>query len=233
MIRSVAQVLARRGFEVRRHPATRRQSLLEARGVDLVLDVGAAKGGYGTQLRSFGYSGHIVSFEPMATAYTLLCEAAAGDPLWQTRQCALGSKAGRATINVASNSDSSSLLPMLDAHTAAAPHVTYVRQEEITVERLDDVAAELLPDARRTFLKIDTQGFEREVLAGATQTLTTCVGLQLELSFVPLYDGGMLIDEAVTWAYGAGFRLVSVEQGHTAPTGEMLQIDGVFLRENP
>ena len=231
MMRPVAKVLARRGFEVRRHPARRRQSLLDAHGVDLVFDVGAAKGSYGTQLRSFGYRGRIVSFEPMATPYGLLRDAAAGDPLWQTRQCALGAEAGRATINVASNSDSSSLLPMLNAHTAAAPDVTYVRQEEITVERLDDVAAELLADARRPFLKVDTQGFEREVLAGATQTLTSCVGLQLELSFVPLYDGGMLIDEAVSWAYGAGFRLVGVEQGYTAPTGEILQIDGVFLRE--
>jgi FkbM family methyltransferase len=198
--------------------------------VDLVIDVGAASGGYGAQLREFGYTGRIVSFEPMAAAYARLEEAAAGDARWETRQSALGSKAGEATINVASNSDSSSLLPMLDAHREAAPSVDYVAQETIAVALLDDVATDVLRDAKRPFLKIDTQGFEREVLAGAPGTVEKCVGVQLELSFVPLYEGGMLVDEAVGWAYAHGFRLVGIEQGYAAPTGEILQVDGVFVR---
>jgi hypothetical protein len=47
---------------------------------------------------------------------------------------------------------------------------------------------------------------------------------------VPLYDGGMLADEAISWAYGQGFHLVGIEQGYTAPSGEILQVDGVFVR---
>ena len=62
---------------------------------------------------------------------------------------ALGSAAGRQTINIASNSDSSSLLPMADEHRSAAPHVDYVGEEEIAVARLDDVAPEHLTDGRR------------------------------------------------------------------------------------
>jgi hypothetical protein len=68
------------------------------------------------------------------------------------------------------------------------------------------------------------------VLAGAPETLATCVGLQLELSFVPLYSGGMLVDEAISFAYDHGFRMVAVAQGFTNPTGAMLQADGVFIR---
>ena len=56
------------------------------------------------------------------------------------------------------------------------------------------------------------------------------MGIQLELSFIPLYDGGMLVDEAVAWAYEQGFHLVNVEQGYAAPSGEILQVDGVFVR---
>lgn len=229
VIHSIATGLARRGFEVRRHPARRRQAMLAKQGVDLVIDVGAAGGGYGTSLREHGYSGRIVSFEPLSAAYSRLSDAIAGDRLWTGRNLALGSSAGEAIINVATNSDSSSLLPMRDEHRKAAPDVDYIGQETITVARLDDLP-DVLGDATKPFLKVDTQGFEREVLAGAPETVTRLVGLQLELSFVPLYDGGMLVDEAVSWAYQHGFHLVGIEQGYAAPTGEILQVDGVFVR---
>lgn len=225
---AAARLLGRGGLEVRRHPATRRQRMLAKHGVDLVIDVGAASGGYATQLRDFGWTGRIESFEPLSDAFARLAEAAADDPAWGVHHHALGRETGEARINVASNSDSSSMLPMLEAHRAAAPQVSYVGAETIAVRRLDDVAAGFT--ARRAFLKVDTQGFERDVLAGAADTLRRCVGLQLELSFIPLYDGGMLADEAIGWAYDHGFHVVGIEQGYAAPDGELLQVDAVFVR---
>lgn len=222
--------LARRGFVVRRHPATRRQRLLAAHGIDVVLDVGAARGGYATELREFGYTGRIVSFEPLAAAHAELAAAAAGDPAWTTRNLALGDTSGPQTINVASNSDSSSLLPMADGHRDASPDIDYVGTETIEVARLDDLAPELLGDADRAFLKIDTQGFERSVLAGAAGTLDRLAGIQLELSFVELYEGGMLADEAIAFCYDHGFVLTGLDQGFSDPGGAVLQADGVFLR---
>jgi FkbM family methyltransferase len=222
--------LARRGFVVHRHPAVRRQALLDRHGVDLVLDVGAARGQYARELRHFGYRGRIASFEPLAAAFASLEQASAGDPAWSVHPFALGDVGGAATIHVASNSDSSSLLPMAAAHVTAAPHVGYVAEESVQVRRLDDVAPDLLDERTTPFLKIDTQGFEQHVLRGGAATLDRCAGLQLELSFVPLYDGGLLADEAISFAYAQGFRLVAIEPGFTDPRGEMLQADGVFFR---
>ena len=227
---AIMRTLARRGLAIQRHPAWRRQAMLADHRIDVVLDVGAARGGFARELREFGYRGRIVSFEPLAAAYADLRTAAAGDPGWTCANTALGSTTGRETINIASNSDSSSLLPMEAEHRSAAPHVDYVGEEEIAVARLDDVAPDHLPDGTRTFLKIDTQGFEREVLTGGPRTLENCVGLQLELSFVPLYSGGMLVDEAISFAYDHGFRMAAVTQGFTNPRGAMLQADGIFFR---
>lgn len=223
--------LAKRGFVVRRNPAVRRQAMLRRYGVDLVFDVGAAKGAYGQELRDFGYEGVIVSFEPLAEAYARLVRTKGADPLWHAVQCALGNRTEQATINIAANSDSSSLLPLAERHLIAAPQVGYVGTETVEVERLDAVAPDHLSTQSRAFLKIDTQGFEREVLEGGQETLRQCVGLQLELSFVPLYDGGMLVDEAVTMAYAAGFHLVALEPGFADPGGQLLQSDGVFFRD--
>lgn len=220
----------KRGFEIRKHPATRRQKMLAARGVDLVLDVGGADGGFGTMLRQWGYAGRIVSFEPLANSFAELSRNIAADPTWTARNHALGDEAGEAQINVASNSTSSSLLPMQDSHREAEPSVGIIGQETIRVERLDDVAAELIGPNDTVYLKIDTQGFERQVLAGGPQTLARSVGLQLELSFVSLYEGGMLANEAIALAYDAGFHLEVIEQGWASPTGQMLQADGIFFR---
>lgn len=225
-----ARGLARRGLALRRHPAARRQRMLARHQVDLVLDVGAAGGGYGSELREFGYRGRIVSFEPMRAAFDRLTAARSADAAWEAHRCALGAEPGTAEINVASNSDSSSLLPMADRHRAAAPAVDYVGTEQVRIERLDDVAAPHLSSSRRPFLKLDTQGFEKQVLAGGPETLARCLGLQLELSFVPLYEGGLLVDEAIAMAYGAGFHLVGLEPGFADPDGQVLQADGVFFR---
>lgn len=229
-LRMLAEQLAHRGLEIRRHSATRRQAMLAKHQVDLIFDVGGADGGYGRSLRTFGYAGRIESFEPLSAAFTRLSEATAADPQWSVHNIAIGSVPGETTINIASNSASSSLLPMLDAHREAAPWVQYVATETVVVERLDDVAGDALQSAQYPFLKIDTQGFERAVLEGGADTVAQCVGLQIELSFVPLYEGAMLVDEAIVWAYKQGFQLVGIEQGYAAPSGELLQVDGVFFR---
>src|SRR3546814_14810503 len=101
---------------------------------------------------------------------------------------------------------------MLDAHREAAPQVDYVGQETIILKRLDDL--DILGGARAPFLKIDTQGFEKSVIEGGAETIARCVGVQLEISFVPLYDGGMLADEAISWGYANGFRIAVIEQGY-------------------
>jgi FkbM family methyltransferase len=226
----VQRRLARWGFVVERHPAVRRQAMLTAHDVNVVLDVGAARGDFGRELRDFGYRHRIVSFEPLPSVFQQLAATVEGDPSWTVRNLALGEESGRGTINVASNSDSSSLLAMGQAHRTAAPEVVYTTQQDVAVVRLDDLAAELLPPGSRAYLKLDTQGFEREVLAGAAETLPRCVGLQLELSFVPLYEGGMLIDEAISYLYRLGFGMVGIERGFTSPEGQVMQADALFFR---
>jgi FkbM family methyltransferase len=208
---------------------------LESRGVDTVLDVGANSGQYAADLRMAAYRGRIVSFEPLSQAFSLLQANAARDPLWDVRQCALGEVDGMITINVAGNAGaSSSVLPMLKIHQEAFPPANYVGSEEVAIRKLDSLASELLKPADVPFLKIDVQGFEKQVLAGGISTVQDrCVGMQLELSFVPLYEGAMLIREALDVVYSLGFVLMGLLPGFTDPRdGRMLQADGIFFREN-
>ncbi len=207
---------------------------LESHGVNVVFDVGANSGQYATELRMAAYRGRIVSFEPLSGPFSLLQSESSKDPLWDCRQCALGDADGTISINVAGNAGaSSSVLPMLKSHQEAFPPANYVGTEEVPIHRLDSIAADFLRPGDVNFLKIDVQGFERQVVAGGMSTVADWVaGIQLELTFQPLYEGGMLIREALDLVYSLGFTLTGLVPGFTdLRNGQMLQADGIFFRE--
>ncbi len=208
---------------------------LESHQVDVVLDVGANSGRYATGLRRAGYKGRIVSFEPLSEPFSILEGKASTDPLWDCQRCALGDVDGTISINVAGNAgESSSVLAMLKSHQDAYPPANYIGTEDVRIHRLDSVVPEILRPTDVIFLKIDVQGFEKQVLAGSKSTVNDqCVGMQLELSFLPLYEGGMLIPEALDLVYSSGFTLTGLLPCFTDPrNGRMLQADGIFFRKD-
>lgn len=207
---------------------------LKSHQVDVVLDVGANSGQYAALLREATFNGRIISFEPLPGPFSILESKAAEDPRWDCQRYALGNVDGTVSINVAGNAGaSSSVFPMLKSHQDAFPPANYIGTEEVPIHRLDSVAPEFLRPTDITFLKIDVQGFEKQVLAGSQSTLNDrCVGMQLELSFLPLYGGGMLIREAFDLVYSLGFTLTGLLPGFTdVRNGRMLQADGIFFRE--
>lgn len=201
--------------------------------IDAVLDVGANEGQYGRHLRELGFGGRIISFEPLATPRLRLQEFAAKDPLWSVApRMAIGDHAGEIQMNVASNGGaSSSILPMLSTHEHAAPDVRYVGSEEVPMVRLDNVAQDFLRDAKRVFLKVDVQGYELQVLEGATEILPRIAGAELEVSFVPLYDGQHSFLAVAEWMRTHGFDVWGIIPGFADnSTGQVLQADVVFFR---
>jgi FkbM family methyltransferase len=232
------EIVHRTGFDVSRYRPEldgKRNFMnqLKTHQVDVILDVGANSGQYAIGLRAANFKGRIVSFEPLSKPFSLLQRKAARDPLWDCRRCALGDTDGAISINVAGNAgESSSVLPMLKTHQDACPAANYVGTEEVPIHKLDSVASEILRPTDVAFLKIDVQGFEKQVLAGAAATVNDrCVGMQLELSFLPLYEGGMLIREALDLAYSLGFTLTGLLPCFTdVCSGRMLQADGIFFR---
>lgn len=198
-----------------------------------VLDVGANTGQYGQLVRRCGYRGAIVSFEPLTAAYGKLVACAASDPHWTVAdRCALGAERQRTSINIAGNSASSSLLDMSARHSDAAPHSAIVGIEQIDVVRLDDCIERYVGGAVGGLLKIDTQGYELEVLRGAQRSLTDRIEVvQVELSLVQLYDGQPLLLDTCNLLKQYGFTLRHIVPGFKDPaTGSLLQLDGILVK---
>jgi FkbM family methyltransferase len=229
---AVRSALHKRNLDLVRNPfPVRIAAALDHLCVETVVDVGANVGQYGAGLRASGYRGRILSFEPLADAYARLARRCAFDPGWTASREALGGEPGELELNVSANSYSSSLLPMTSAHTGAAPGSGYVGVEKVPVTTLADVLPLHDVDPARTWLKIDTQGYEARVLDGAGGRLGEFAAVQLELSFVPLYAGQALFDELVERLTMGGLVLFGLEAGFSDPrTGRTLQCDGVFVR---
>lgn len=238
MYKQLAKSMLRRlGFELRRYSVqtsetARLHRLLAHFEVDLVFDVGANCGQFASSLRANDYRGKIVSFEPLGAAHNVLQKASQSDDKWIVApRTALGNSTGSLVINVSQNSVSSSAKAMLASHVNAAPDSRYVSTETVPLTRLDDAGKRYLSGSKSPYLKIDTQGYEFEILQGAEGMLSQIKGIQLELSLVPLYEGQVLFQDMLKIMAESGFQLYGMMPAFTDPSsGRILQMDGIFFR---
>lgn len=179
--------------------------LLTALNADCVLDVGANIGQYGLMLREYcGYRGLIVSFEPTPSALTPLRANSQLYPPWDVLPFALGRSSGQAIFHTLPGASvGNSLLEWRAEENIESVPV------EVEVKRLGEIFPGLQRKFgfSRPFLKMDTQGFDLEVFAGADEALPSIIGLQSELSVEPFYEGAPDWNQALDTYRRAGFVL--------------------------
>jgi FkbM family methyltransferase len=227
-------VLKKCGAKLIRFPEydlSRRIKLLNHYEINKILDIGANDGGFAKEMFEIGYRGKIISFEPLLSAYSIIEAKSRNNNKWSTINKALGDFDGESFINVSKNSVSSSMLNMLPTHLNSAPASKYISKERIIVNKLDSIYDDFCLDNENVYLKIDTQGFEKQILDGALNSLKNIKGVQLELSIIPLYDVTVTYIEMITFLNELGFELYSIESGFSdMKTGQLLQIDAIFFR---
>lgn len=231
--------LARKfGIELKRfNPATseeaRIQYLFDHYQIDCVLDVGANIGQYARYLRQCDYSGQIVSFEPLSKAYNQLKSSSKKDALWQVAPpVAIGNQDGEIEINISGNSEASSVLKILDSHLDISSECACVDTEIVKLNKLNTVAKSYVDKANSVYLKIDVQGYELQVLEGASQILPKVNGIQLELSLTQLYEDQPLWNEVLEKMNQLNYELYAIVPVFTdMKTGKLLQMDGIFCKK--
>jgi FkbM family methyltransferase len=235
---TVRKILHKLGLDLKRYSSSdfyKINQLLQSNQINLVLDVGANKGQYKNFLRTIGYSGKIISFEPLSEAYSHLIKVSQADQKWKIApKMAIGDREGEIVINIAGNSQSSSILPMLKTHQEFAPESKYINTEIVKINTLDNIIPQYLNENEksRIFLKIDVQGYEKNVLEGAKNILCDIQGIQLEMSLVPLYEGEVLFQDMVSYMNNLGYFLNYLLPGFSDKnTGRILQVDGIFFKQ--
>lgn len=212
------------------HQQARTMQLVRELGINLILDVGANRGFWSQHLRMSGYRGQIVSFEPIAANAGAIAARRKGDPLWLAMACALGSEDKVADFNVvlsgaADETVLSSFLPIRNGSVRTNVERVEVRRLEGLLPMLRD----LVPHPR-IFLKMDTQGYDAHVAAGAGAVLDHVRLLQSEISVEPLYDGMTHYTDALRGYEERGFRLMDLFVVNRTSDGGILEYDCLMAR---
>jgi FkbM family methyltransferase len=207
--------------------------LFEMLNVNLVIDVGACVGDYGFWIRRNGFAGQIVSFEPVADSYRVLQQSSSGDPLWRAYPHALGTAKGQAVINVAREYGFSSFLHRNEFSDTLFGEDSQIEKVEIVeVHRLDEIFGELVEGIGnpRAYLKMDTQGWDLEVLDGATGCLDSIVALQSEVSVHPIYENMTTFTGSIERFKELGFSLSGLFPVSFTGNLEAIEFDCIAVR---
>jgi FkbM family methyltransferase len=189
--------------------------LIRRLDINCVLDVGAHMGQYAYLLREdVGFEGHIISFEPTASSFERLCRAMAGDPRWRGFPYALGPVSGVMDLNVFA--DATNLSSFLPPNRYGAERFTGLageqRRQPVAVHRLADVFDEVTAHvpAPRVLLKMDTQGFDHQVLEGGREVLHRVDAVQAEVCAIPIYQRVPPLWETLARLSELGFELTGM-----------------------
>lgn len=226
--RQVLTALQVRGRTLERYPIS---EFLQRHEIGCVLDVGANVGQYGMHLRELGYTGRIVSFEPLPSALVQLKRIASCDANWQVEGYALGASQSVESINLAVSSAASSFLKIEAGAAEAAPQLTATSSINVEVKPLATVVESLDLGDTPTFLKIDAQGYELPVLLGVGDELSRFSGVQLEVSLNRVYQDEPLIEDVILWMRDRDFSPFWMQQGYRLDEPlKLMQVDLIFSR---
>jgi FkbM family methyltransferase len=141
---------------------------------------------------------------------------------------AIGDSVGSATFHVNVDPQVSSLLPLGQDRIESFPASKVVEKITVPLTTLDALfGSAALKEP--ILLKIDVQGFEDRVIAGASQFLKHVEWVLMEVSFSTLYEGERDFEAIVELLKEHGFRFVRPMNFHVSPkTGEIIEMDALF-----
>ena len=206
--------LAPFGIAIKKFPATpllhqHLRSQLQTFHINCVVDAGAHHGEFGRILRSIGYQGRIISFEPSQESFRILAAQSSGDKAWETHRLALGSADETRELMICAKTECNSFhSPSRYAGTSWFNALLETKgNEKVEIKRLDALLPELMPDLhdKNVYLKIDTQGHDLEVFEGARGIFPQVKAIQVELPSLQLYDGVPPMEEALARFRANGF----------------------------
>lgn len=214
----------------------RNAALYNHMGIKYVIDIGANTGQFAESLYDFNYVGTVISFEPVSKCYEGLLKRAKKNPNHiVAERCAIGNTDQEIKINISDDSVFSSVLKIKDDHIKLRPKARIVKQETVKLYKLDTIIDKYIPKGETSILlKIDTQGFEKQVLEGAENSIKRLAGIKIEMPLESIYnDTGFTFYEIVDFMKQNGFKPYNFNtEGVNLKTGRVFTIDGTFFKES-
>jgi len=193
-----------------------------------VIDVGANVGQFSRAARGFWPDADIVAFEPLPVCAEKLRESLCAQGRIEVHEVAVGREVGTVTFHPHDYTLASSVLP---ATATAKRDLGWAAEQpsiEVPLTTLDAVFGGRAL-RRPTLLKLDVQGFELEVLAGAPRTLAVADAVLVEVAFERTYEGQPLFGEVHDALTGNGWELAAPIDGRREG-GRIIELDCLYQR---
>lgn len=203
---------------------------LQVAGFRTILDIGANTGQFAMAAQAAFPNAQLFSFEPIPECFLQLQHNLAGSASFKALNCGIGNEDGELEFARCGFSASSSFLRMSATHEREFPVSAKSTKVRVPIRRLDGLDDEL-KFAGPLLVKIDVQGFEREVLRGGGKVLQRAKTVIVESSLETLYEGQALFDEIQAIMSALGFHYAgSFDQILSPIDGRVLQVDSIYQR---
>ena len=212
------------------------KKLLSHYAVDCVFDVGANDGQYAEMLRSkVNFKGKIISFEPMPESAALLRSKTGGHSDWSIEELALAAADGEQDFNVMKNTQFSSLsAPRHDEVKSFSGQNKVSQTITVKTETLATAYERLiaLHKFERPFLKLDTQGYDCEIVRAGKSVMKKFVGLQSELAVKKIYQHSIDFRAALAIYEDCGFELSAFVPNNAGHFPRLIETDCLMIRQD-
>jgi len=243
LLTDARRLLRRSGIDIIRWPHRPESGVIDwalaevirTRGINCVIDVGGNRGQFAQRLRTLGYAGRIVSFEPSPSVLPDISAAAERDPNWTVRPVALSSQPGQAELRLHQEPQLNSLLDEIPGVEEQIPGMKAAGTATITLSTLAAEFPRIVEGIiePRVLLKSDTQGHDVEVLRGAgDKGLERAVlAVLVELAAQPIYTGQPAMTAVMDLIMNDGFMAVAFEPLFESSDGlRPVELDALFMR---
>ena len=196
-----------------------------------IIDIGANNGQFGVAAAKTFPRSVVHSFEPLPECVDRLERIAKAIPNLHVHPRAAGETVGQIALYRNVDSRATSVLKLGATHREIFPHARQLDCITVPVTTLDhEFAASSFDEP--VLLKLDVQGYEASVLAGASNLLRRVEWLVLETSFRPMYDGEVVFLDLLERVRNFGFRFLRpIGWLQDDETGEIVQMDALFGRD--
>jgi len=187
--------------------------------------VDAGEDHIGAYLESFSHP-EIHAFEPRPTAAQSVNREYGHLETVTVHDVAIGPTESMIEINVSEEGGSSSPFKPKDLEQRGR-RTTIQNTIKVQQVRLDDI----LTDGA-DIIKLDVEGYEKEVLKGATNALSDAKAVLCEVQFYPYYEGAVSFIEITEFLRERGFQLYNIYDEAEWVSGQLVHADALFLQED-
>jgi FkbM family methyltransferase len=219
-----------KGFSIASSILAKNLQLYCGENINTVFDVGANKGQFAIAMTKISPKSLIYSFEPTKQTFNNLSQNTSNYKNITCYNLALGESIKDVDFYESDYSHANSILPISEFQKSQILTNSVTTTSKIKMTTFDEVFKGLNV-VRPILLKLDVQGYEKEVLKGAELSLDLIDYVLIETSFVSFYDGEPLFGEMYEYLLEKGFEVVAPLDTFQTDSMQIVQMDMLYKKK--